>query len=76
MPLYTANHARIARALRRDIGCHYKLIGQQVPQEVYLAEQAKSDAAVALARYLIDHLDTNPTLFARALGMPGYFRQM
>ena len=77
-PTYTITHALIARALCKDIGCHQKHLadGCWTTADIYNADRAKSDEAVALARYLIDNLDTNPVLFARACGMQGYTRQI
>lgn len=77
-PTYTVTHARMAKALRKDIGCHQKHLvdGCWTTADIYQADRAKSDQAVSLAKYLIDHLGTNPVLFARACGMQGYTRKI
>jgi len=77
MQTLTRTHMRIARNLRRDIGAHAKLIGipNQEP-DAYYAARARSDCAVSLAKYLIDHMETDARGFAAACGMPGYFKQL
>lgn len=68
------NILKLARQLKKSIGKHYKLIGQQVPADTYYAAQRESDEAVSLAKYLIQHLEDRhqATVFANAVGMPGY----
>jgi hypothetical protein len=67
----------LARELKKDIGIHAKFIGSGIKADKYYQLQQKSDDAVALAKYLIHHLQNRAAAmhFAYAVGMPGYFHQ-
>jgi len=67
----------LAKELRKDIGVHAKYIGTGIAADKYYALQQKSDDAVRLANYLIQHLADRAAaqVFAYAVGMPGYFHQ-
>jgi len=72
------NIIKLAKQLKKSIGKHYKLIGKQVPADVYYEAQRESDEAVSLAKYLIQHLADRhqATVFAHAVGMSGYIYMM
>lgn len=65
---------RMAKPLRKVIGCHVPLIGTGCDHDVYQRAQADSDLAVQQAKYLIQQLANrhDAVLFAKAVGMPGY----
>ena len=67
----------LARELKKDIGTHAKYIGTGIKADKYYQLQQKSADAVALAKYLIHHLQNRAAAmhFAYAVGMPGYFHQ-
>jgi len=64
----------LANQMRKQIGAQYKMIGKGVKHEIYADAQAKSDDAIAFAKYLITHLENRhlAVVFAHAVGMPGY----
>ena len=68
------NIIRMAKPLRKVIGCHVPLIGTGCDDEVYQRARANSDLAVQQAKYLIQQLANrhDAVLFAKAVGMPGY----
>lgn len=74
----------LAKELRKDIGSHYryhsKMLGKPGSHgchDVYMELQKKSDEAVHLADYLIQHLANRhqAVTFANAVGMPGYINK-
>lgn len=69
---------KLAKQLRKTIGAHVHLIGKQVQADIYYTAQAESDKAESLAKYLIWHLQDRhqAEIFAREVGMPGYFYMM
>ena len=68
------NIIRMAKPLRKVIGCHVPLIGTGCDDEVSQRARADSDLAVQQAKYLIQQLANrhDAVLFAKAVGMPGY----
>ena len=68
------NIIRMAKPIRKVIGCHVPLIGTGCDDEVYQRARADSDLAVQQAKYLIQQLANrhDAVLFAKAVGMPGY----
>lgn len=68
------NLSPLARDLRKKIGAQHRLIGTGVSDERFASVQRESDEAVALAKYLICHLDSRAAAvtFADQVGMPGY----
>lgn len=62
------------RQQQKIIGAHAQLIGTGCTDEEYGEAQRKSDEAVALIKYAIQHLDNAhfATVLAKSAGMPGY----